>query len=71
MALGAGKYDDLCALVRERAGISDGAVGGVVLIVIGGDRGNGVSMQADFITTLKLPDILAGLAEKIRDNGPF
>jgi len=37
---GPGKYDDLCTLVRERAG-ADGAI----VIVFGGTLGSGVSVQ--------------------------
>jgi hypothetical protein len=64
MALGPGKYDDLCTLVREKAGAD-----GVLLVVLGGDRGNGFSCQADFVTTLKLPDLLERIAKEIRRNG--
>jgi hypothetical protein len=71
MALGPGKYDDLCTMVRERAGIADGAVGGVLLIVIGGEHGNGFSCQADFVTTLKLPALLENVAKEIRESGPL
>jgi hypothetical protein len=74
MAVGPGKYDDLCTLVRERAGIGDQDSGGAIVIVIGGNRGNraigelcyGFSCQSDLETTLALPDILESVAEQMR-----
>jgi hypothetical protein len=38
----------------------------VILIVIGGDKGNGFDVQADFATTLALPDMLEYMAREIR-----
>lgn len=64
MVLGPGKYDDLCTLVRERAGI--GNVGGAIVIVIGGSKGSGFSCQADLVTTLSLPDLLEYMAQQMR-----
>jgi hypothetical protein len=64
MAFGPGKYDDLCTLLRERAGITGS--GGVFLIVLGGEKGNGFSCQADLATTLALPDLLEFVARQIR-----
>lgn len=60
MALGPGKYDDLCTYVRERTG------GAVLLIVAGGQNGSGFSVQADFQTMLLLPDLLESVAAQIR-----
>ena len=54
MPIGPGKYDDLCTLLRERAGIGEQG-GGVLVIVLGGNRGNGFSCQADLATTMALP----------------
>jgi hypothetical protein len=66
MALGPGKYDDLCTLVRERSGIKD--VGGAIVIIIG-DRGrNGFSCQADLATMRVLPDLLEDVARQIRQD---
>jgi hypothetical protein len=70
MALGPGKYDDVCTLARAEAGMKPDDAGGVVVIVIGGKHGNGFSVQADFITTLKLPDLLEAVAKEIRRDGP-
>lgn len=66
MALGPGKFDDLCTLVREQAN-ADGAI----VIVIGGPSGDGFSCQADIETTLRLPDMLENIAQQIRESGPF
>lgn len=65
MALGPGKYDDVCTEVREKTK----AKGGVLLIVIGGDKGNGFSCQADAIVTFALPEMLEQIAGEIRKNG--
>ena len=40
MPLGGGKYDDLCTAAREKA-----AAEAVVLIVVGGKKGHGFSVQ--------------------------
>ena len=76
MALGPGKYDDIATMVRERVGIIDeGGLmlreGGVIVIVLGGNKGSGFACQADLETTLKLPDMLEEIARQIRDSGPF
>jgi enoyl-CoA hydratase/carnithine racemase len=63
MAIGPGKYDDLATTVREQAHAD-----GVVVIVIGGDKGNSFCVQADLPTTLLLPDLLENLAKQIRDD---
>lgn len=64
MPLGPGKYDDICSYVYEKAEV-DGP-GGVVVIVFGGSKGHGFSVQADARTTLGLPDILENIARQIR-----
>ncbi len=63
MPIGPGKYDDLCTLVREKA-----HAGGVLLIIFGGDKGDSFSVQADLITTLRVPDILEETARSIRKD---
>jgi hypothetical protein len=68
MALGPGKYDDLCTYVREQVGITVKG-GGVMLIVLGGNKGNGFACQADLRTTLLLPDMLEDIAKQIRNDG--
>jgi len=63
MALGPGKYDDLCTYVRERTG------GSVLLIVAGGNKGNGFACQTDLETALLLPNLLENVAAQIRRDG--
>ncbi len=58
--LGPGKYDDLCTLVREGA-----KARGALVLVFGGARGSGFSVQADLATTLALPAILRKVAAQI------
>jgi hypothetical protein len=60
MALGPGKYDDLATEVRRQA-----RARGVIVVVFGGHRGSGFSVQADGPTTLALPSILRDLAAQI------
>lgn len=60
MALGPGIYDDECTKVREELGAD-----GVVLIVFGGEKGGGFSVQAPVDITLDLPSVLAILAQQI------
>jgi hypothetical protein len=64
MAIGPGKYDDLCTLVREQAKAQ-----GVIVIVIDGSKGTGFSCQADHLTTARLPAILESVAADIRRSG--
>lgn len=61
MTAGPGKYDDLCTEVREKANAN-----GVIVVVFGGDKGNGFSCQADAATTAALPDVLERIAAQIR-----
>jgi hypothetical protein len=60
MPLGPGKYDDFCTYVREHVG------GSVVLIVMGGTRGNGFACQTDLETLHGLPELLESVAAQIR-----
>jgi hypothetical protein len=60
MSLGPGKYDDEATWVRERTNAS-----GVILIVIGGDRGYGFAAQATLETTLSLSAMLRDIADQI------
>jgi len=69
MTLGPGKYDDICTLVRRAVGLTDQSEGGAIVIVFGGARGAGFSCQADYATTLVLPDILENIARQIRSGG--
>jgi hypothetical protein len=60
MAIGPGKYDAEATLVMESAHASD-----VVVIVIGGDRGEGFSVQATLSVTRQLPKMLREIADQI------
>jgi len=59
--LGPGRYDDLCTLVRKRAKAE-----GVVVIIVGGNRGHGFAVQGDLELTERLPDMLESVARDIR-----
>jgi hypothetical protein len=63
--IGPGKYDDVCTAARTTT-----KAAGVILIVIGGERGSGFSCQTDAATLLALPDLLETLARQIRDDIP-
>lgn len=60
MSVGPGKYDAECTQVRE----STDAVG-VVLAVVGGDRGSGFSVQATGEVLAALPGSLRAIADQI------
>ena len=60
MSLGPGKYDHICTQAREQA-----KAGGALLIVFGGEHGDGFSMQATAETTVSLPAILRMVADDI------
>lgn len=68
MALGPGRYDDLCTLVRERVGLTDMAGGGVIIMVVGDEGRSGFSCQADLATMRALPDLLEEVARQIRQD---
>jgi hypothetical protein len=55
-------------MVRRQVGMTDVSGGGVIVIVVGGSKGNGFSCQADLETTLALPDMLEGVARQIRER---
>lgn len=58
--IGPGKYDELCTLVRSAA-----CARGVVLIILGGDKGHGFCVQAPLELQVKLPALLRELADGI------
>jgi hypothetical protein len=64
MPLGPGKYDDEVTALRERFHAA-----GVVLIVIGGDRGQGFCAQLPLAHTLMIADMLESVAREIRASG--
>jgi len=65
MPEGPGKYDDLCTLVRERAG-ADGAI----VIVFGGALGSGFSVQMPGWLMPSVPGVLERVAAEIRGEEP-
>jgi hypothetical protein len=60
VTIGPGKYDDEATLVMQSAHAS-----GVIVIVIGGDRGEGFSIQATLSVSLQLPKILRDMADQL------
>jgi hypothetical protein len=63
MALGPGRYDDLCTEARLKA-----KAGGAILIIFGGDKGVGFSIQAPPELLVGLPDLLHGIADTIKED---
>ena len=63
MALGPGKYDDLCTEVREKAEAE-----GVILIVFNGNKGQGLSCQLPLKHTLAVSHILRDLVDLIEKD---
>jgi len=66
MAIGPGKYHRECTQIREAVKAQ-----GVLLIVFGGDRGNGFDAQLPLTLTLQVADILEDVARQIRESGPL
>lgn len=60
MTMGPGKYDEEAMLVMERTKAQ-----GVIVMVIGGEKGPGFSVAADLLTTLSLPAILRSIANQL------
>jgi len=67
MTIGPGKYDDICTQIREQLGIADTG-GGIALMIIGGNRGDGFSIQADLETTFAMPALLLQVAMKMQSD---
>lgn len=63
MAIGPGKYDDICTYVRIET-----KARAAIVIVFDGVEGFGFSCQADVRTTAALPDILERMAAQIREG---
>jgi hypothetical protein len=67
MALGAGKYDDLCSMARRCCNAS-----GAILIILGGDRGNGFAAQIpgrdELGVTLQTIDLLKQLLQVVEED---
>jgi len=60
MPAGPGKYDDACTTAREATGAQ-----ACVLIVLGGNKGSGFSVQAPGDITDMLPELLRDIADSI------
>lgn len=58
--IGPGKYDDVATKVRESTGAH-----GVILIIVGGNEGEGFCVQATLEVTLMLPVMLRTVADQI------
>jgi hypothetical protein len=64
MALGPGKYDDACTVVREMTNADC-----VMVVVLGGDKGNGFSVQTvDPSVVDILSDLLEHMAKQLREK---
>jgi hypothetical protein len=68
MPWGPGKYDDICTMVRDSVGISAETGGGVMVIVMGGNKGNGFSYVGDALGLLAIPDILESVVQQMREG---
>lgn len=65
MSFGPGKYDDLVTPIQAAT-----QAHGVILIVIGGNRGEGFACQATLEVTLALPTMLRNIADQIEADTP-
>lgn len=64
MATGPGSYDDAVTHIREKHKAST-----VIVIVMGGDRGEGFDIQSiDPQMPLKIPHLLRGMAAMIEEQ---
>lgn len=57
-----GKYDDLC----EAAFLQSGSRDGVLLLVVGGDKGSGFSVTGTAEFVGRVPELLETVAKDIR-----
>jgi hypothetical protein len=60
MPVGPGKYDDLCTEALEKAHAL-----AAILLIFGGNRGSGFSVQAPLEVLNELPSILRSVADQI------
>jgi hypothetical protein len=66
MALGPGKYDQICTEARNKLPAGTG----VILVVLGHDGKSGFSAQTDLQMLLAMPKILRDIADEIERSGP-
>jgi len=60
VAQGPGKYDDLATIIQARTGAQ-----GIMLAVVGGDKGDGFSVIATLDTAQAIPHALRKVADEI------
>jgi hypothetical protein len=65
MAVGPGKYDDLCTYVREQSKAT-----GACVMVFGGEAGWGFSIQAPPFAMLDLAKLLRYMADRCEKDMP-
>ena len=63
MTKGGGKYDAETSELQQRLSAQ-----GVIVMVIGGSKGQGFSVCADLDTMMKLPEMLRFMASQIEDD---
>jgi hypothetical protein len=63
MTIGPGRYDDLCTLVRKKSRAQ-----GVLVLILGGNKGPGFSCQADPLLMTVIPELLESVARQIRQD---
>ncbi len=61
--IGPGEYDDACTAARESTKAE-----GVILIVYGGEHGNGFSAQLPEYIVERMPDVLRQVADQIEKS---
>jgi hypothetical protein len=65
MTIGPGRYDDQATMVQKATNAS-----GVIVIVIGGDKGEGFACQTTLPVLLNLPAMLRSIADQIEADIP-
>ena len=65
MPLEPGKYDDACTAVRVATDAH-----GIVLIIVDGNQGHGISVQASGEVMAILPQMLRAFADEIERSTP-
>jgi hypothetical protein len=63
MPQGEGKYDAICTYARQETNADAAAV-----LIVGGDHGEGFSVQGDVIFLRCLPDLLRHMADQIEQD---
>lgn len=58
-----GKYNDLCTHVRKASHAA-----GAIVIVVGGDKGEGFSVQGDLTFMMAIPKMLRRVADEVEND---